>query len=931
MERNRPVKNIGYYLVEKLSGRHESLKKALEIQSDLITQGIHKTVGEICLEQGWIGEDDLAACLQKQREALLAAMELFESMPPETIAWIAFNSRHLIYPENTAIFEQFDEADNYYIVVSGKVLVSTKSGSDAVVPLATLGTAEGFGEMALLTGEPRSASVMTIERTSLIAIHRELFNELLVSCPAASRAFIRVLSERISLGNTKAVETYSDEKAYRRFITEQMARDERKIAGNSPLIRKLVAGIKSAAGSKQPALITGEPGTELWDAARLLHNMGKGSGKPLLSMDAKTVRASEELISDAGGESSRLELAQLTVLFGRAEGFFPFSTGKRLGLLQLVEDGTVIIENIDYLSPGAQAAIRIFVETGRFHPLGETSSYSSNARIIATSHIDLADAVNTGVFDEGLYDILSGRILEVPPLRKRKKDMKDIIRGLLDLNAGLSGKIIREIDEEAYQAIMAYDWPGNMEELNVVIRRAVSIAKDSTLAVEHIFIGPPPVTGQLSFNLMQVSEVGGMLKSKAFPTAVQLSIAPFIALIIALGFLGSQSSTKNIILILVWGFWEPLVVVSSLFAARIWCAVCPVGALSGLLSKLTGLKKRVPLFIRKHGYYFSSGGLALIFWSESASGMISSPIATSIFLSVIILLAVLTGLLFQRRAWCRYLCPLGGMVGVLSSCSVVELRSNYHICTNSCTKLDCYAGGQTKQGCPVFEAPFSLRSNQNCVLCGNCFKICPNNSPVLNLRPPGQELWTIGKTDRSTVVLGLVLISTQIFRGLEHAGAFSVIEIPRSQWWFFSFLFLAFECVLLWFLIEAAGKKIIPVKPESGESQAHLLVYALLPLAVAFETGFHLHRMLSLGPQFINVLGHQTGFSSGLSGPIVSSQLTRFFQLSFVLAGLIGSFAVLKRLIRKNAPVSGPVKISILQRCPALFLASLYVLLFIAW
>ncbi|MGA7953480.1 MAG: 4Fe-4S binding protein [Gloeobacterales cyanobacterium] len=110
--------------------------------------------------------------------------------------------------------------------------------------------------------------------------------------------------------------------------------------------------------------------------------------------------------------------------------------------------------------------------------------------------------------------------------------------------------------------------------------------------------------------------------------------------------------------------------------------------------------------------------------------------------------AVICSLLFERRYWCRYLCPIGGMNGLFAKLSITELRAQQGICSATCTTYQCYKGGPQKGegletgGCPVYSHPAQLQDNRNCVLCMTCLKACPHRSVEFNLRPPGIELWT---------------------------------------------------------------------------------------------------------------------------------------------------------------------------------------------
>ena len=114
-----------------------------------------------------------------------------------------------------------------------------------------------------------------------------------------------------------------------------------------------------------------------------------------------------------------------------------------------------------------------------------------------------------------------------------------------------------------------------------------------------------------------------------------------------------QHPDSNVSLVLAWGIWEPVVIISTIFAARIWCGICPVGAISSLCSRYFSLKLPVPHLLRKYGFYLSGLGLGIIIWSEVATHMTTSPRATAFLIASIAVPAMILGLLYQRRAWCR--------------------------------------------------------------------------------------------------------------------------------------------------------------------------------------------------------------------------------------------------------------------------------------
>ena len=109
--------------------------------------------------------------------------------------------------------------------------------------------------------------------------------------------------------------------------------------------------------------------------------------------------------------------------------------------------------------------------------------------------------VREGKFSHKLYELLSKQIICIPPLRKRKGDLQDIVRSMIEHFNQLAGKTVKGIESDANQHIMSYDWPGNIAELEIVLRRAVNLARHDMLIAEDIFIGMAPTQGKHVINL----------------------------------------------------------------------------------------------------------------------------------------------------------------------------------------------------------------------------------------------------------------------------------------------------------------------------------------------------------------------------------------------------------------------------------------------
>ncbi|MFC1746412.1 4Fe-4S binding protein, partial [Candidatus Riflebacteria bacterium] len=532
-----------------------------------------------------------------------------------------------------------------------------------------------------------------------------------------------------------------------------------------------------------------------------------------------------------------------------------------------------------------------------FLPIGGPGRVSSFARIIATTTSDLSILLEKGEFDKLLHTKLCAQIITIPPLHKRKADLGLIVDYLIEKNRG--EKTLKGIDSEAYQHIMAYDWPGNLDELEVVLRRAINLAQHEYLMPEDIFIGLAPAQGKYTFNLFHLRDIQKMFLNNLFPKGLQIIAAGSFLLILLSALFGPQSANHNVSVIIIWGIWWPFLVLSWFLGARGWCAVCPMGALNDLMNNYCSLSLKVPPLIRNYGIHLSAVGLGIIVWVESATHMPYSPNPTAYLLLTITAFALLSGLLFQRRVWCRYLCPLGKLGGTFASASAVEWRANTGICNSKCKTHGCYLGNETVNGCPMYGGPFSLR-NSDCILCGNCMKICTEKAPVFNLRLPGHELTSVRRPDIGMKVFIPFILGIQLFRGFEHADFIKQAILKWGTTWGVLAVLLIAAIGFAFLFCTIAGKFAFKELKNPGIYRADLFKYAILPLALAFEIAYHLASLYNRATLSMPILGNQLGFDLNFLDFSAILGAVALRQVFIITAGAIASCIVLNRLASEH-------------------------------
>ena len=907
------MKRLGEYLIENGTCDAALLDRALQEQAELQGKGVFKPLGSVLTDSFAVPQQDIDKAVSLMHLNILSSSVFFQSVSKEALLKTLSRAQFLILPENSVIFSQGEEPESFFIVVSGNVRIfkTEADGQESIV--AQLKAGEGFGEVSLLTGEPHSASAKTLASTSLLVFAKKDFNSLIESRPDISLALIRGFASRLNQKDEEIIRAEEKEKAYQEFVSQESELSLPDLIGQTRTINNLRKKIHEAAENDLPALVQGEPGTEKLVVAGTIHKNSGRSSAPFLSMDAEDITIEGYgAIPDTDSGTLQLEMAQSSVLFGYEKGAFSFSQSRGLGLLQICRTGTVVIENVDKLTMGVQQKLHDFLKHGTFETVGGQRPIASSARIIATTSKNLGGLAKEGLFDADLLKLLQSNDMAVPPIKKRKSDLRLLVDFLIIMECFKTPdrKLIKGMSPEAYQRIMEYDWPGNMDELQIVIRRAINLAQGEYLIPEDIFIGIAPPKGKYTINLLQFPRIKAIFRSRFYPVGLQAITAGVFSLIFIMAFLGSRSPESNVTVLLVWAMWWPMLIVSWLAGARIWCAVCPMGAVNDLLNRVGKKKFKVPAFIRDNGTYLSAVGLGVIIWAEAASKMPYSPMATGFLLLSIVAFAVLSGIFYERRLWCRYLCPLGRLAAIFSGCSVVEWRSNSSICNSTCKDNSCYKGNETTKGCPLYQGPFSLSSNQNCILCGNCVKTCPNDSPALNLRMPGHELWAAIKPEKVTVIFVPVILGTQLFRGIEHSSFVQTLEANTHSTWLLYALLLLLCIAVSYGFIQAAGNLSFAKLQKGAAKKAELFTHAIIPLAFAFEFVYQLKPLLTRLGSFFPVLGRQFGINLDWLSVTASDGVVKFWQVTFLLAGMGFSYLFLQILRRKHQEV---IKTSLLN------------------
>ena len=248
--------------------------------------------------------------------------------------------------------------------------------------------------------------------------------------------------------------------------------------GECRAMRDVREQIARVAPTDMTVLILGESGTGKELVARALHEQSHRKDGPIVAVNCASIP--EGLIESE--------------LFGHEKGAFTGAVKKHEGLVQAADSGTLFLDEIGELPPGVQARLLRVLENNEIRPVGSTKSRSINTRLVAATHRNLDTMVAQGEFREDLYYRLKVMEIMLPPLRERREDILNLANYLLDKTVKALGHHPLRFSQEALDALHSYRWQGNVRELQNAVERAVILADDSEISVQHLGLTPTAAT-----------------------------------------------------------------------------------------------------------------------------------------------------------------------------------------------------------------------------------------------------------------------------------------------------------------------------------------------------------------------------------------------------------------------------------------------------
>jgi DNA-binding NtrC family response regulator len=326
-------------------------------------------------------------------------------------------------------------------------------GSDAAVLVAELKSRRPALPVLLLTAFGSTESA--------IAAMRAGASDYIIK-PVAAERLIAALS--LATENSK---DFGELNPLSEKIAHPLAFDE--IIGSAPAFRTALAIAAKAARSKAPVFIQGEGGVGKEVVADAIHAASPRAKGPLLKINCGAI--APNLLD--------------SLLFGHEKDAFAGAFDRRVGILQQADSGSVFLDEIDQLPFETQARLVRLLTEGELQPLGSPHSYSIDVRVISACNSDLAVKLASGSFREDLYYRINVVQLQIPPLRDRTGDIAALARHFLARMATQPGLRSLGITDEAIALLKAYDWPGNVRQLQSALFRAAVLCDRDALTPDE--------------------------------------------------------------------------------------------------------------------------------------------------------------------------------------------------------------------------------------------------------------------------------------------------------------------------------------------------------------------------------------------------------------------------------------------------------------
>ncbi|HEY4691468.1 MAG TPA: 4Fe-4S binding protein [Anaerolineae bacterium] len=393
-----------------------------------------------------------------------------------------------------------------------------------------------------------------------------------------------------------------------------------------------------------------------------------------------------------------------------------------------------------------------------------------------------------------------------------------------------------------------------------------------------------------------------------------IALAGLVLAIVA-GLIGTPVGSRNFGIVFVWiAWWALLMLIAVPLFGRGWCSICPIplpgewlqnGAVLGPRGRGLTLGRRWPRRLRN--IWLQNGLFTLV--ALFSLVVLTQPGVTALVLAAFFVVAIATSLIYERRAFCRYLCPVGGFIGLYSQLAPIEVRvKDMSVCAAHTLKT-CYTGNADGYGCPWQVFPGSLVKNTYCGTCMECLRTCPHDNVAVNLRSFGADLLNptgrrIDEAFKAFILLGSAIVYSAVMLGPWGNLKLAAYTVGSAEWFVYALAFLGFVFGVLpglFVLAVVAGRW--PARSKVKVKKAFTaFAYALVPLGlaawIAFSLSFIFANLSYVWPTLSDPMGRGWNLfgTAGVAWTPYLTQVVPTLQAVVLIGGLAWAGVTAKRI-----------------------------------
>ncbi|MGK7902491.1 MAG: sigma 54-interacting transcriptional regulator [Hormoscilla sp.] len=826
----------------------------------------------------------------------LSFHRIWGQLSDDAIEAIARSLQLLKIPLETEIYRQEQSAVGLYLLKWGSVEIYRHS-LVGKTHIAYRNAGELFGYLSLVAdrGPPTyNASARTLTQSEIWFLGREDWDELASTYPEIQKAINSLLAQDLGHFAQRLAKEQARIQGLQPYIRPVPVGES--IIGNSKAAKKIAQQINAAAGDLKPVVFQAAAGTGKTFLAGLIHSLSGLKNRPFAEIDCA------QLPRDEAG------LVNAEAIFGKEN--------ERLGAIELLERGTLAIDNVHLLSKPDRDRLFHYLKTGNLQVGSEGAIEQLWVRLILAS--------------PGKIPLNEAHQIKLFTLPQRKQDIPEFARYSIAKACRDRGRDRLELNQANLRRLIGYEYPANLAELESILKRAVVMTPlEQTTIPEQVLWSVGSRKNAFRVDLLnQMPWLRKFLLSKWWPDRFWIIVMAIFIPVTVMGYIGPQTRESSITINLFWAWWWPFYLLLFPLAGRLWCSICPFMITGEWLRKISlwiWPRELLPWptkWLNRWGAWLLFAGFVAIYLWEKLWDLPHTPYLSSWLLVIIAAGAVIGSLVYERRVWCRYLCPIGGMNGMFAKLSVVELRSTQQICGSQCSSFGCYKGGdatpvnfanplptegQATDGCPLYSHPAQLKDNRDCVLCMTCLKACPNRSPQLNLRFPAADILEAHQGFWAEVAL-MMLLFGGVFMHYSHRilAWLGLGEMSLDSQHLLTALPLVTLLLSIPFVATYAVHAIARMLDK--EMPDYLtIVYAYLPITLAANLAYYIPSAITEAGQMLPVLARTFGYSGvGLPTLTWSMDVAAFLQgvtlISIPILGIYPLLKISKRPWSRNLP-----------------------------